>query len=340
MKEKLQQIREKAIAEIEGSDGLDRLNEVRQAVLGKKGELTAVLKGMKDVAPEDRPKVGQWVNDTRTAIETIMEEKMKKLEAEALRKRYEAEKIDVTMPAVKHEKGNLHPVTQVRNQLIDIFASMGFEVYEGTEIETDYYNFTALNTPQDHPARDMQDTFYINDKVVLRTQTSGVQVHAMEKMNGKLPVKIIAPGRVYRRDDDATHSPMFHQIEGLLVDEHITMADLKGVLLAFAREMFGQDVKIRLRPSYFPFTEPSAEVDISCVACGGKGCRVCKGTGWLEILGSGMVHPNVLRAGGYDPEKVTGFAFGMGVERIAMLRYDINDLRLLFANDERFLKQF
>ena len=237
-------------------------------------------------------------------------------------------------------QGHLHPLSQVVNDAKRIFTGLGFEVAEGPEIESDYYNFEALNLPPDHPARDMQDTFYINDKVVLRTQTSGVQVHAMEKMNGKLPVKIIAPGRVYRRDDDATHSPMFHQIEGLLVDEHITMADLKGVLLAFAREMFGQDVKIRLRPSYFPFTEPSAEVDISCVACGGKGCRVCKGTGWLEILGSGMVHPNVLRAGGYDPEKVTGFAFGMGVERIAMLRYDINDLRLLFANDERFLKQF
>ena len=262
------------------------------------------------------------------------------MRAKALDAKLAAETLDVTLPGASMPQGHLHPLTQVINDAKRIFTGLGFEVAEGPEIESDYYNFEALNLPPDHPARDMQDTFYINNKVVLRTQTSGCQVHAMERMQGKLPVKIIAPGRVYRRDDDATHSPMFHQIEGLLVDEHITMADLKGVLLAFAREMFGQDVKIRLRPSYFPFTEPSAEVDISCVACGGKGCRVCSHTGWLEILGSGMVHPNVLRAGGYDPEKVTGFAFGMGVERIAMLRYDINDLRLLFANDERFLKQF
>jgi phenylalanyl-tRNA synthetase alpha chain len=340
MKEKLQQIREKAIAEIEGSDGLDRLNEVRQAVLGKKGELTAVLKGMKDVAPEDRPKVGQWVNDTRTAIETIMEEKMKKLEAEALRKRYEAEKIDVTMPAVKHEKGNLHPVTQVRNQLIDIFASMGFEVYEGTEIETDYYNFTALNTPQDHPARDMQDTFYITEKFLLRTQTSPVQARTMQACEPDTPIRMIAPGTVYRNDYDATHSPMFHQVEGLVLGENISLADLKGTLETFCKEMFGGSVEIRLRPSYFPFTEPSAEVDISCVICGGKGCRVCKNSGWLEILGSGMVHPNVLRMSGYDPDKINGYAFGMGVERIAMLKYGIDDLRLFFENDLRFIRQF
>ena len=339
MKEKLQQIREKAIAEIEGSDGLDRLNEVRQAVLGKKGELTAVLKGMKDVAPEDRPKVGQWVNDTRTAIETIMEEKMKKLEAEALRKRYEAEKIDVTMPAVKHEKGNLHPVTQVRNQLIDIFASMGFEVYEGTEIETDYYNFTALNTPQDHPARDMQDTFYLSPEFLLRTQTSAGQIHVMEAK--KPPIKIISPGRVYRSDAvDATHSPLFHQCEGLVVDKGITMGDLKGTLEMFAQTMFGADTKIRFRPHHFPFTEPSAEVDVSCFACGGKGCRLCKGEGWIEVLGAGMVHPNVLRMCGIDPEVYSGFAFGLGIERIVMLKYHIDDMRHLYENDVRFLHQF
>lgn len=340
MKDALLQIREAALAAIAQQNDLDKVNELRVKYLGKKGELTAILKGMGKLSKEERPVIGELANTVRDAIGQALEEKTEALRAKALDAKLAAETIDVTLPGTTMAEGHLHPLTQVINDAKRIFTGLGFEVAEGPEIESDYYNFEALNLPPDHPARDMQDTFYINDKVVLRTQTSGVQVHAMERMNGKLPVKIIAPGRVYRRDDDATHSPMFHQIEGLLVDEHITMADLKGVLLAFAREMFGQDVKIRLRPSYFPFTEPSAEVDISCVACGGKGCRVCKGTGWLEILGSGMVHPNVLRAGGYDPEKVTGFAFGMGVERIAMLRYDINDLRLLFANDARFLKQF
>ena len=340
MKDALMQIKEAALEAIKNQDDLEKINELRVRYLGKKGELTAILKGMGKLSKEERPVIGELANTVRDAISQALEEKSEDLRAKALDAKLAAETLDVTLPGMNLPEGHLHPLTQVINDAKRIFTGLGFEVAEGPEIESDYYNFEALNLPQDHPARDMQDTFYINDKVVLRTQTSGCQVHAMEKMNGKLPVKVIAPGRVYRRDDDATHSPMFHQIEGLLVDEHITMADLKGVLLAFAREMFGQDVKIRLRPSYFPFTEPSAEVDISCVACGGKGCRVCKGTGWLEILGSGMVHPNVLRAGGYDPEKVTGFAFGMGVERIAMLRYDINDLRLLFANDERFLKQF
>ena len=340
MKDALMQIKEAALEAIKNQDDLEKINELRVRYLGKKGELTAILKGMGKLSKEERPVIGELANTVRDAISQALEEKSEDLRAKALDTKLAAETLDVTLPGMNLPEGHLHPLTQVINDAKRIFTGLGFEVAEGPEIESDYYNFEALNLPPDHPARDMQDTFYINDKVVLRTQTSGCQVHAMEKMNGKLPVKVIAPGRVYRRDDDATHSPMFHQIEGLLVDEHITMADLKGVLLAFAREMFGQDVKIRLRPSYFPFTEPSAEVDISCVACGGKGCRVCKGTGWLEILGSGMVHPNVLRAGGYDPEKVTGFAFGMGVERIAMLRYDINDLRLLFANDERFLKQF
>ena len=340
MKDALMQIKEAALEAINKQDDLEKLNELRVKYLGKKGELTAILKGMGKLSKEERPVIGELANPVRDAIGQALEEKGEELRAKALDAKLAAETLDVTLPGISMPEGHLHPLTQVINDAKRIFTGLGFEVAEGPEIESDYYNFEALNLPPDHPARDMQDTFYINDKVVLRTQTSGVQVHAMEHMDGKLPVKIIAPGRVYRRDDDATHSPMFHQIEGLLVDEHITMADLKGVLLAFAREMFGQDVKIRLRPSYFPFTEPSAEVDISCVACGGKGCRVCKGTGWLEILGSGMVHPNVLRAGGYDPEKVTGFAFGMGVERIAMLRYDINDLRLLFANDKRFLEQF
>ena len=337
MKDKLQQIREKAIAEIENSDGLEKLNEVRSAILGKKGELTAVLKGMKDVAPEDRPKVGQWVNDTRSAIENRLEEKMKKLEAEALQRKYEAEKIDVTMPAEKHEKGNLHPVTQVRNQLIDIFASMGFEVYEGTEIETDYYNFTALNTPQDHPARDMQDTFYLSPEFLLRTQTSAGQVHVMEAK--KPPIKVVSPGKVFRSDDDATHSPMFSQMEGLVVDEGITLCDLKGMLDMVVQRIFGESTRTRLRPSYFPFTEPSVEVDVSCFQCGGKGCRLCKGTGWIEVLGAGVVNKKVLENCGIDSEKYSGFAFGLGLERIAMLKYGINNIKMLFESDLRVLDQ-
>lgn len=337
MKEKLQTIREHAIAEIENSEGLDRLNEVRSAVLGKKGELTAVLKKMKEVAPEDRPKVGQWVNETREAIEAILDEKKKAFEAEALRLRYEKEKIDVTMPAEKHEKGNLHPVTQVRNQLTDIFASMGFEIYEGTEIETDYYNFTALNTPDDHPARDMQDTFYLSPEFLLRTQTSAGQIHVMEKE--KPPIKIISPGKVFRSDDDATHSPMFTQMEGLVVDHGITLCDLKGMLEEFARRIFGKNVTTRLRPSYFPFTEPSVEVDVSCFECGGKGCRLCKGTGWIEVLGAGVVNHRVLEGCGINTDEYSGFAFGIGIERIAMLKYGINNIKLLFESDLRVLKQ-
>lgn len=340
MKDALIQIEKIALEAIHNSDDLAKVNELRIQYLGKKGELTAILKGMGKLSPEERPVMGELTNKVRDAISGALDQKIESLRAKALEAKLAGETIDVTLPGKAMPQGHFHPLTQVINDAKRIFTGLGFEVAEGPEIESDYYNFEALNLPADHPARDMQDTFYINEKVVLRTQTSGVQVHTMEKMSGQTPVKVICPGRVYRKDDDATHSPMFHQIEGLVVDEHVTMADLKGVLLAFAREMFGQDVKIRLRPSYFPFTEPSAEVDISCVACGGEGCRVCSHTGWLEILGAGMVHPNVLRAGGYDPEKVTGFAFGMGVERIAMLRYGINDLRQLFANDVRFLDQF
>lgn len=337
MKEKLQKIREHAIAEIEGSEGLERLNEVRQAILGKKGELTAVLKGMKDVAPEERPKVGQWVNETREAIENRLEERLKKLEKEALRLRYESEKLDVTMPAEKAKKGNLHPITQVRNQLIDIFGAMGFLVYEGTEIETDYYNFTALNTPDDHPARDMQDTFYLSPEFLLRTQTSAGQIHVMEEK--KPPIKIISPGKVFRSDDDATHSPMFSQMEGLVVDEGITLCDLKGMLDEFVRKIFGETTTTRLRPSYFPFTEPSVEVDVSCFACGGKGCKLCKGTGWIEVLGAGVVNNKVLEGCGIDTKVYSGFAFGIGIERIAMLKYGINNIKLLFESDLRVLCQ-
>ena len=337
MKDKLLKIRESAIAEIEKSEGLERLNEVRTAILGKKGELTAVLKGMKDVAPEDRPKVGQWVNETREAIESLLAEKMEKFEAEALRRKYESEKIDVTMPAKKELHGNLHPITQVKNQLTDIFASMGFEIYEGTEIETDYYNFTALNTPQDHPARDMQDTFYLSPEFLLRTQTSAGQIHVMEAK--KPPIKVVSPGKVFRSDDDATHSPMFTQMEGLVVDKGITLCDLKGMLDQFVQKIFGKGTTTRLRPSYFPFTEPSVEVDVSCFQCGGKGCKLCKGTGWIEVLGAGVVNNKVLEGCGIDTKEYSGFAFGIRIERIAMLKYGINNIKLLFESDLRVLKQ-
>ncbi|MCM1282407.1 MAG: phenylalanine--tRNA ligase subunit alpha [Muribaculaceae bacterium] len=337
MKEKLQKIRENAISEIENSQGLERLNEVRQTILGKKGELTAVLKGMKDIAPEERPKVGQWVNETREAIESRLEEKMKRLGQEALRLKYESEKIDVTMPADMHGTGKLHPVTQVVNQLVDIFSSMGFTVYEGREIETDYYNFTALNTPMDHPARDMQDTFYLSPEFLLRTQTSAGQIHVME--TEKPPIKIISPGKVFRSDDDATHSPMFSQMEGLVVDKGITLCDLKGMLDEFVKQIFGEGMTTRLRPSYFPFTEPSVEVDVSCFQCGGKGCKLCKGTGWIEVLGAGVVNTKVLEGCGIDTNVYSGFAFGIGVERIAMLKYGINNIKLLFESDLRVLSQ-
>ena len=337
MREKLQKIREDAIAQIENSNGLEMLNDVRNTILGKKGELSLVLRGMKDVSPEDRPKVGQWVNETKEAIERVLEEKKARFEAEALRLRYESEKIDVTMPAEKQEYGNLHPVTTVRNQLTDIFASMGFEIYEGTEIETDYYNFTALNTPDDHPARDMQDTFYLTPEFLLRTQTSAGQIHVMEAK--KPPIKVVSPGKVFRSDDDATHSPMFTQMEGLVVDKGITLCDLKGMLDEFVQKIFGKGTKTRLRPSYFPLTAPSVEVDVSCFQCGGKGCKLCKGTGWIEVLGAGVVNKKVLEGCGVDTEEYSGFAFGIGIERIAMLKYGINNIKLLFESDMRVLKQ-
>lgn len=337
MKEKLQQIRERALQEIHESKELGRLNEVRDNILGKKGELTSVLRGMKDVAPEDRPKVGQWVNETRAAIEEVLEEKIKKFQEEELQRKYKSEKIDVTMPAKQAVKGNLHPITQVRNQLIDIFGSMGFEIYEGSEIETDYYNFTALNTPQDHPARDMQDTFYLSPEFLLRTQTSAGQIHVMEAK--KPPIKIISPGKVFRSDDDATHSPMFSQMEGLVVDKGISLCDLKGMLDVFVKKIFGENTTTRLRPSYFPFTEPSVEVDVSCFQCGGKGCKLCKGTGWIEVLGAGVVNKKVLEGCDIDTDIYSGFAFGIGIERIAMLKYGINNIKLLFESDLRVLDQ-
>lgn len=339
MKEKLQKIRENAIAQIQAAADLNALNEVRVAVLGKKGELTSVLKGMKDVAPEDRPKVGQMVNETREEIENALETAKTQMEAKAREEQLKAEVIDVTLPAKKNVVGHRHPNTTVLEEVERIFIGMGYEVVEGPEIEYDEYNFEKLNIPEGHPAKDEQDTFYINKEILLRTQTSPVQARVMEQ--GKLPIRMIAPGRVFRSDEvDATHSPSFHQIEGLVIDKNITFADLKGTLEEFAKELFGENTKTKFRPHHFPFTEPSAEVDVSCFKCGGKGCRFCKGSGWIEILGCGMVHPHVLEMCGIDPEEYTGFAFGVGLERITLLKYEIDDMRLLYENDTRFLKQF
>ena len=339
MKEKLAKLREEVLAQIEAAENLERLNEVRVGVLGKKGALTELLKGMKDVAAEDRPKVGQMVNEVRAEIEKALEEEKSRLEDLALEARLKEEVLDVTLPSKKNQVGHRHPNTIALEEVERIFVGMGYEVVEGPEIEKDYYNFEALNIPKDHPARDEQDTFYINDEIVLRTQTSPVQVRTMEK--GKLPIRMIAPGRVFRSDEvDATHSPSFHQIEGLVIDKNITFADLKGTLAEFAKELFGESTKVKFRPHHFPFTEPSAEVDVSCFKCGGKGCRFCKGSGWIEILGCGMVHPHVLEMCGIDPEEYVGFAFGVGLERIALLKYEIDDMRLLYENDIRFLKQF
>lgn len=339
MKEKLQKIKEEAMRQLEDAKELNALNDVRVAFLGKKGELTAVLKGMKDVSPEDRPMVGQLVNETREAIEKTLEDAKKKLETAEMEKRLEKEVIDVTLPAKMNRVGHRHPNTIALEEVERIFVGMGYEVVEGPEVEEDYYNFEALNIPANHPAKDEQDTFYINENILLRTQTSPVQVRVMEK--GKLPIRMIAPGRVFRSDEvDATHSPSFHQIEGMVIDKNITFADLKGTLEQFAKELFGEETKVKFRPHHFPFTEPSAEVDVTCFKCGGKGCRFCKGEGWIEILGCGMVHPKVLRMSGIDPEEYSGFAFGVGLERIALLKYEIDDMRLLYENDVRFLKQF
>ncbi len=339
MKEKLQKIKEEALAQIEAGNTLDALNDVRVNVLGKKGELTAVLKGMKDVAPEDRPKVGQWVNETREEIEAALDTKKTAMEKALREEKMKQEVIDVTLPAKKNNVGHRHPNTIALEEVQRIFIGMGYEVVEGPEVEKDYYNFEALNIPADHPAKDEQDTFYITGDILLRTQTSSTQVHEMEK--GELPIRMIAPGRVFRADEvDATHSPSFHQIEGLVIDKNITFADLKGTLAEFAKELFGEETKTKFRPHHFPFTEPSAEMDVSCFKCGGSGCRFCKGSGWIEILGCGMVHPHVLEMSGIDPDKYTGFAFGVGLERIALLKYEIDDMRLLYENDVRFLKQF
>jgi phenylalanyl-tRNA synthetase alpha chain len=340
VRDELIKIKEAAVQALEEATSMDYLNEQKVRFLGKKGELTTILKGMGKLSAEERPIVGQLANEVRDEINLVLDRKMAEVKTALQTAKLASETLDVTLPGRAVNHGTKHPITKVIDEAKQIFLGLGFEVAEGPEIESDYYNFEALNLPKDHPARDMQDTFYINPEIVLRTQTSGVQVHSMEEKQGELPVKVICPGKVYRKDDDATHSPMFHQIEGLLVDKNIRMSDLNGLLLSFCQEMFGKDTKIRMRPSYFPFTEPSVEIDISCCMCHGEGCRMCSNTGWLEILGAGMVHPNVLRAGGYNPDEVSGFAFGLGVERIAMLKYGINDLRLMYENDLRFLRQF
>ncbi|UTR11329.1 phenylalanine--tRNA ligase subunit alpha [Evansella sp. LMS18] len=341
MLDRLQELKEEALKKAEEASSLKELRELKVAYLGKKGPITEVLKGMGKVSKEERPKVGQMANEVREAVSTKIEEKEGRLEAEAMETKLKEESIDVTLPGRAINKGSRHPLTSVIETIEDVFIGMGFSVAEGPEVETDYYNFESLNLPKHHPARDMQDTFFVTQDLLLRTQTSPVQTRTMEKHEGKGPVKIIVPGKVYRRDeDDATHSHQFMQIEGLMVDEGIRMSDLKGIFEVFVKQYFGEDREIRLRPSFFPFTEPSAELDISCALCEGKGCRTCKHTGWIEVLGSGMVHPNVLRMGGFDPEKYSGFAFGMGVERFAMLKYGIDDIRHFYANDVRFLSQF
>ena len=339
MKEKLEQIKERALTAIEEATNIDNLNEVRVAFLGKKGELSKLLKGMKDVAPEDRPKVGQMVNEARAKIEEELEKEKSLIQKKLREEKMKREVIDVTRPGTTPAIGHRHPNQIALDDLERVFIGMGYEVVEGPEVEYDRYNFELLNIPENHPAKDEQDTFYITKDILLRTQTSPVQARVME--TGRMPIRIIAPGRVFRSDEvDATHSPSFHQVEGLCVDKGITFADLKGTLEQWAKEFFGPDTKVKFRPHHFPFTEPSAEVDVTCFKCGGKGCRMCKGSGWIEILGCGMVHPKVLSDCGIDPEVYSGFAFGIGLERVTLLKYEIDDMRLLYENDVRFLKQF
>ncbi|WP_409302076.1 phenylalanine--tRNA ligase subunit alpha [Peribacillus sp. SCS-155] len=341
MQERLQELQSEALHKVSNASDLKQLNEIRVAYLGKKGPITEVLRGMGKLSAEERPRIGALANEVREEIASRIEEKQKALEDAAVNEKLAAEKIDVTLPGRPVKKGGHHPLTKIIEEIEDLFIGMGYEVAEGPEVETDYYNFEALNLPKGHPARDMQDSFYITEEILMRTHTSPVQARTMEKHKGKGPVKIICPGKVYRRDnDDATHSHQFMQIEGLVIDEHIRMSDLKGTLEVFAKKMFGQEREIRLRPSFFPFTEPSVEMDISCKFCGGTGCSVCKGTGWIEILGAGMVHPNVLEMAGFDSSKYSGFAFGMGPERIAMLKYGVDDIRHFYTNDVRFLRQF
>ncbi len=339
MEEKLKELKEKAISKISEADSMPALEKARVYYLGKKGELTKILRGMGALSAEERPLIGKIANIVRENIENTLEEAKEAIKDRELEIKLQSEAIDVTMPGKKTRMGRRHPLTQAMDDLKKIFISMGFEVAEGPEVETVYYNFDALNAPQNHPSRDMSDTFYINENVILRTQTSPVQIRVMEKT--KPPIRIVSLGRCFRNDTpDATHSPMFHQIEGLVVDKGITMGDLKGTLEVFAKHFFGPDTQMKFRPHNFPFTEPSAEVDATCFKCGGKGCGVCKGVGWIEVLGAGMVHPNVLKNCGIDPEVYSGFAFGMGIDRLTMQKYGIDDIRILFENDMRFINQF
>ena len=340
MEEKVNELKKMAFEEINNANTLQSLDEARVKYLGKKGELTAILKMMGTLTPEERPKLGSIVNVAKNEITAVIEEKEEKLKKEELAKKLEEEKIDVTLPSDKIIRGSKHPLNRVIEEIEDLFVSMGYDVVSGPELETDEYCFERLNLPKGHPARDMQDSFYISPEYLLRTQTSAVQARAMMKNEEKGPIRIIVPGKTYRREDDATHSHQFNQVEGLVIDKNVSFADLKGTLEIFMKHMLGEDTKLRFRPSYFPFTEPSYEVDVSCFKCGGKGCNLCKQTGWIELLGSGIVHPNVLKMNGYDPEVYSGFAFGTGLDRLAMFKYGITDIRLLYENDVRFLKQF
>ncbi|ATY85496.1 phenylalanine--tRNA ligase subunit alpha [Kyrpidia spormannii] len=341
MEETLRELERRALQELEQCEDSNQLEAWRLRFLGKKGQLTAVLRGMAKLSEDERPRIGRLANEIRDALEEARVSRQDALKEKERRRRLESERLDVTVPGWRFTVGGLHPLTRIIEEIEEIFLGMGFEIREGPEVELDYYNFEALNIPKDHPARDMQDTFYITEEILMRTHTSPMQARTLEKTCPSVPVKIIVPGRVYRRDeDDATHSHSFVQVEGLMVDRGVRMSDLKGVLTVFVRGMFGEDRQIRLRPSYFPFTEPSAEVDVSCPLCDGAGCRVCKGSGWIEILGAGMVHPYVLEKAGYDPDEVSGFAFGLGVERTAMLKYGIDDIRHFYMNDLHFLRQF
>ena len=338
----LESLKEATIVKITTAQDLKELNQIRIETLGKKGPITEVLRGMKDLSPEERPKVGSFANEIRDLLTAEIERKKQELEEAALNAALEKETIDITLPGRQVKQGTRHILTQIMEEIKDIFVGMGYQIVEGNEVESDHYNFERMNLPKDHPARDMQDTFYISEDILIRTHTSPVQARTMEKHDfSKGALRMVSPGKVFRRDtDDATHSHQFHQIEGLVVDKNVTMGDLKGTLEVVMKKMFGEDREIRLRPSYFPFTEPSVEVDVSCFKCGGAGCNVCKHTGWIEILGAGMVHPNVLEMSGIDPEEYSGFAFGLGPDRVAMLRYGVNDIRNFYQNDLRFLSQF
>ena len=340
MKDKIEEIGKNALQELDNCSNLKSLEDLRVKYLGKKGELTALLKMMGTLSKEERPVIGSLVNKVRDELEDIITSKEKELKKKEIAEKLESEKIDVTLPSSKIRRGSKHPINRVIEEVEDLFVSMGYDVVSGPELETDEYCFERLNLPKGHPARDMQDSFYITTEYLLRTQTSAVQARAMMDNKEKSPIRIIVPGKTYRREDDATHSHQFNQVEGLVIDKNITFADLKGTLEVFMKHMLGENTKLRFRPSYFPFTEPSYEVDVSCFKCGGKGCNLCKQTGWIELLGSGMVHPNVLKMNGYDPEKYTGFAFGTGLDRLAMFKYGITDMRLLYTNDVRFLSQF